>query len=49
MNTLQVVAERVKTMSSDEFRKSLIEAGILSVHGKLTSNYVKEKKYRAKD
>ncbi len=31
-------------MSSDEFRTSLVNAGIIDVNGKLTANYVNPKK-----
>jgi len=40
----QLVSERAKKMSSDEFRMSLMSAGIINTNGKLTSNYVRAKK-----
>jgi hypothetical protein len=42
--TLQVVAEKLKAMSPDEFRASLVRAGIIGTNGKLTANYAKPKK-----
>jgi hypothetical protein len=41
---LQVVEEKVKAMSPDEFRASLVKAGIIGMDGKLTANYAKSKK-----
>ena len=38
-----VVLRNLKTMTSDEFRNSLIAAGIYTEDGKLHSNYTNEK------
>jgi hypothetical protein len=42
--TLRVVEEKLKAMSPDEIRASLVKAGIIGTDGKLTANYAKSKK-----
>jgi hypothetical protein len=41
---LRVVEEKLKAMSPNEFRASLVKAGIIGTDGKLTANYAKSKK-----
>jgi hypothetical protein len=38
------VSAKVKAMSPDEFRESLVRAGIIGTDGKLTANYARSKK-----
>lgn len=42
--TFMVVSEKVKAMSPEEFRMSLVKAGIIGINGKLTSKYKNNKK-----
>ena len=47
--TLQFIDERLKAMSPEEFRESLVKAGIIGKDGKLTAPYARPKpKPRAK-
>ena len=42
------LAKRIKEMSSEEFRESLVDAGIIDQNGKLTEKYRTPRNRRAK-